>query len=247
MSCYIAAQAAMTHAVPDLLDFGPGSKRYGIETMCANAPIHPSFHETQDALDRRRKGPKIWIQTQAAYHSERYIGNGPEFTSKRPVHISFRGAGQRSLMPSILKRNGNSRTAPSPISDFTLIGQAYIVSGKAARVLEGHNLGKTRLLPIELLDHDDTPIPGDWHGIEMHEAVSSVIKEQCDKKILSHISSRSVLPYEIKIMAGAHGELDLWYDEAISPRVFFFSDRLLKALDKEGCKPRLALKRCDPW
>lgn len=247
MGLYSLAQQAATIADPWLYKFGPiGMKAiYPDISIDEDTPLHPSYYETKVVQERRRKGPKIWIQTPNTGHDWRFTGYPIPAKAHAHKSPSFPGKSGPRLIPQDLRSKIRGDHETKPLPDFSILGSTLVVSTKAAEILKAHNIGQTELVPISISAHDHSRIGDGWFAIETREAVSSVIKQQCDKNLLSSLSHRPVLPYEITILGQAHGDLDMWYDPAFTRPVLFFTDRLVKALAKAGCRPRLALKPCE--
>lgn len=128
---------------------------------------------------------------------------------------------------------------PSKRNDaFIGAGGLIVVSGAMYDILQGFNLGATRLQQIPLRQHDQrTPVEGRWYFLHIRENRNCLIAEESTGVEATRSADRwrvnSEAKYHLTVEPTAAADLDLWYDSR-ARSVLFFSDRLKEAIERAG-------------
>lgn len=245
-----AAQLAAKDADPNLFDFLHPSQRFAAGLLLdQQVPLHQSFRETEEVKERRRKAPKIWLQTgfynitfgykaRIGFKDEVFMPCAPQGQKKHP---SFAQADAGNVAFIQVREKGRI----DPLTGFCTPAGLFVVSGEIADLLRGHEIGRSTLEPVKIFDQDNRPIPGDWHHLVIREEVSTILVQQCHPDLMSSLLKRAIKPHEIRVDPAAPGSLDIWTDPQAMPQGLFLSGRLYSALKKAKALPGLTFKPCD--
>ena len=125
-----------------------------------------------------------------------------------------------------------------------------IVSGESAAVLRAHDLGATRLVPVELFRIDKTtPVEGEWFYLLPGDAKPALRVEA--SKGLIDLGGNGYMPHNsshlkddfLVFSSEVLSPPDIWFDPAIIEAPIL-SDRLAKALKKAKVAAHWDLVRC---
>lgn len=117
-------------------------------------------------------------------------------------------------------------------------GGLIVISGAMFDLLQGFNLGATRLQNVPLRKHDQTtPVEDRWYFLHIRENRNCLVPEQSTGVEASRSADRwrvnSEAKYQLSIDPTAAADLDLWRDSR-ARSVVFFSHRLKQAFTAEG-------------
>ena len=131
-----------------------------------------------------------------------------------------------------------------------ITGGCLIVSGESAAVLRAHDLGATRLVPVELFRKDKTtPVAGEWFYLLPGDAKPALRVEA--SKGLIDLGGNGYMPHNSSHLKDDYlvfssevlSPPDIWFDPAIIEAPIL-SDRLAEALKKAKLAGHWDLVRC---
>lgn len=126
---------------------------------------------------------------------------------------------------------------------FYRLGGLLCLRDTVIDVLAAHNLRGIRLVETLLRDNDQSILPGRWAHIAVEESHSAFIPDP----VATSYGPCIPMPdkaWGLRLDAQQIEGADMWWDEQISGRPFFFSPRLVQALRRIKAPPPLALKPC---
>ena len=146
--------------------------------------------------------------------------------------------------PKVLASGARVVLLPQSSQDaFKVCGAMIVVSERLKDVLARFDLGKTRLLPVTLMESKGTPFDGTYYILHIGEAKPTLIPEASEN--LRQVTpwgsdtprpGAPWRPFEIPDVLGVRAEaakgVDLWHDPQLEDRIFF-SDRLRQAIEAE--------------
>ena len=144
------------------------------------------------------------------------------------------------------------RLNASKFPEFFKGGGFFVMSRALKAVFEAHDLGKTTFKPVTLYARDrKTLTPGEWFTINFGETKDSYLPEKSEGSYPGtwidgtwKIPPTAAAENDVVALApAALSGVDFWKEETV-PRVFFFSDRLAKALKDAKLAKWFRLKRC---
>lgn len=127
----------------------------------------------------------------------------------------------------------------------------FVVSRAVADVLREADLGKTRLYPLKLCQHDRvTPVEGEYFTLALGEQKTAFVPEQSNRikpignppKIWMKRGSKPD-DFDFVVSGDVLDGLDMWADPQLH-RSLFLSDRLVKALRAAKLTRRFGLSKC---
>ena len=129
-----------------------------------------------------------------------------------------------------------------------------IVSSEVADVLRAHDLGATRLVPVELLHPNrKTRVEGEWFYLIIAETKSALRPEASEPGVLKSLSrdrawfsprrNDMLANDDIAVSPAALEGVDLWRDAALI-RAPFLSPRLVKAIRAAKLTRHWDMRRC---
>lgn len=130
-------------------------------------------------------------------------------------------------------------------------GGFLCVSGDCATILERFDLGSTSLVPVEVVNHDNSPIAGDYRVMNIGERKRVLAPEACTDKVIQPYGPEQEV-WKLKLSGGdddvavhrsALEGADLWVDPLMRTRLFF-SDPLVQALRDASMDEPFRFKRC---
>lgn len=127
----------------------------------------------------------------------------------------------------------------------------WTVSAECAEVLQNFNLGKTRLYPVKLFQHDrKTPVEGDYFCVSFGETKEAVLVDQSPSVRENSYTPGlfrlfpDVAEYGVKVTPDALKGCDLWVDSRLDGGLFL-SDRLVQALKAAKLTRFFGLRKCE--
>lgn len=145
------------------------------------------------------------------------------------------------------------RLNASKFPEFFQGGGFFVMSRALKEVFVAHDLGKTTFKPVTLYARNrKTLIPGEWFTINFGETKDSYLPEKSEGSYSGNwidgtweIPPTAAAEDDVVALApAALSGVDFWKEETVPSSVFFFSDRLAKALKDAKLAKWFRLKRC---
>ncbi len=210
-------------------------------------PFHESMISRETIKERRRDMQVVWIQTGFPFrYPDHYINDDPEkilLSTSAMGHPNFPSADQAPLRVYSLTRLSAAQD-DATIRDFERVCGVITISERAAEVIRGHDIGKTTLKPMMVVDTDDRLIETRYVPV-LQEDRPSILISLMPQILQNSLNNRAVKNFEIPIDASQHDTLDLWIDSRLRDTPLLLSGRLVAALKKAGLDVPPALKRVD--
>jgi len=232
---------------PELVRFAGKSKRWDSQwSLDEKAPFHESFYDPSETKERRRNMDVVWIQTGSPqYTAPYYINDNKDFTGfyrRGAVNPNFPGSNPAPTIWSMTQ--SPNRRQREDLRDFDYIGGVMTFSARAADIIRDHNIGRTEIKPVMMLDRDKRHMEGRYYPV-IHEVYSSIVISRLPSDLHSNLGMRGVKDFEVPISADIHGDLDLWADNSLRVKPLMFSGKLIRAIKKAKLNLPYALKRAD--